>query len=440
MLTVICSWQKEPAIVIWVEPGRCPVPTVRNANGKKSIFVSVMEKKTKRRFDWGSFFVTALGTAIGVALTFVVSGILERRNKAQAQRLTAIMVIHDIDNSIDIVKKMKEEEERNGELLRFALKQRDHLEGMPFDTLASVLDILADSRSDFSFDTSKEKIFNSDLDTWQNLGNMAFLDNAQSFYYNRQGFQDGINQSTMWERPIPNEEYMQLIMGDDWASAEAYAAAIRPFLKEKLHENRVAYYINSSSNRVNYLTQVIDYWTGLNNENKFLMGITDQELEDYVNNIKKKGVSLTRSKLLGHWVLTVGDQTNEYDFHGDHGYDFAVDYATTFVQTKYFSGKLKMKFFYRGNWAFQGDSLIMTPDYSTADVTVDPSGLVPEENMQDSLDAWVIRYREQGMASFKEMAEKGEKYSVKARLDSSNDKMEWTEPDGSVRYLKRKEE
>lgn len=125
-----------------------------------------MEKKTKRRFDWGSFFVTVLGTAIGVALTFIVSGILERRSKAQAQRLTAIMVIHDIDNSIDIVKKMKEEEERNGELLRFALKQRDHLEGMPFDTLASVIDVLIDSRSVFSFDTSKEKIFNSDLDTW----------------------------------------------------------------------------------------------------------------------------------------------------------------------------------------------------------------------------------------------------------------------------------
>ncbi len=63
-----------------------------------------MEKKTKRRFDWGSFLVTVLGTAIGVALTFVASGILEHRNKAQAQRLTAIMVIHDMDHSIDIVK------------------------------------------------------------------------------------------------------------------------------------------------------------------------------------------------------------------------------------------------------------------------------------------------------------------------------------------------
>jgi hypothetical protein len=401
----------------------------------------MMEKKrTRKQMDWQQFFITVVGTAIGVALTFIVSGILERRSKAHAQRLTAIMVIHDIDNSVKIIEDMKKEEEQSGELLRFAMKQRDHLEAMPFDTLTTVLGILTDSHSDFSFDSSKEKIFNSDLDTWQNLGNMAFLDNVQSFYHYRQGVQDGVNQSTMWERPIPNEEYMQLIMGDEWVTEEEYAAAIQPFLKEKLHENRVAYYINTSSARLNYMTQVIDYWTVLNNENKFLMGISDRELEDYINNINKKGVSLNRSKLLGHWVLNVGDQTNEYDFHGDHGYDFAVDYAPAFVKTTYFSGRLKMRFFYRGKWAFQGDSLVLTPDYNTVDVTVDPSGLVPEENMQDSLDAWVKWYREQGMDSFRRMEERTEKFSVKPRLDSSNDKMEWTESDGAVRYLKRKRE
>ncbi len=184
----------------------------------------------------------------------------------------------------------------------------------------------------------------------------------------------------------------------------------------------------------------IDYWTGLNDENKFLMGLTDQELEDYVNNINKKGVSLTKSKLLGHWVLTIGEQTNEYDFHGDHRYDFSVDYASSFRQMRFFSGRLKMTLSYSGEWDFQGDSLVLTPDYNTADMTVDPSGMVPEENMQDSMDAWVNRYREQSIERIKEMADKGEKRTVKASMDSSHDKMEWTESDGAVRYLKRKEE
>ena len=335
---------------------------------------SMEKKSTYKKIDWQDFFISVIGTAIGIAITFIVDGMLERRSKAQAQRLTAIMVIHDIDSSVEIVKEMREEEERNGELLRFILKQKDHLEEVPYDTLTSVLGILADSRSEFSFDTSKEKIFNSDLDTWQNLGNMAFLDNVQSFYHYRQWAQEGMNESTMWQRPISNEEYMQLIMRGGWVTKEAFAAAIQPFLKEKLQDNRVVYYINVSSSRLDYLTRLIDYWTGLNDENKFLMGITDQELEDYVKNINKKGVPLNRSKLLGQWVMTIGEQTNEYNFHGDHSYDFAVDYASAFRQMQFFSGRLKMTLSYSGEWAFQGDSLVLAPDYSTADLTVDPSG------------------------------------------------------------------
>jgi hypothetical protein len=188
------------------------------------------------------------------------------------------------------------------------------------------------------------------------------------------------------------------------------------------------------------LSQLLDYWTKKNNENKFLMGITDRELEDYVSSISKKGIPLTRSKLLGHWGVISGDQTTEYVFRGDHSYTFVNDYASSYTKMKAFSGRLKMTVSYRGEWAFQGDSLVMTPDYSTADVKVDPSDLVPEENMQDSLDAWVNDYRERYSDHFRDLADQGDRYAVKARLDSSKDKMEWTQADGTVRYIKRKVE
>ena len=66
--------------------------------------------------------------------------------------------------------------------------------------------------------------------------------------------------------------------------------------------------------------------------------------------------------------------------------------------------------------------------------------LVPEKNMQDSLDAWVKDNRESTLDYFKSMVDKGEKYAVYALVDSSKDKMEWTDAEGNVRYLKRKEE
>ena len=60
------------------------------------LIVESMEKKsTYKKIDWQEFFISVIGTAIGIAITFIVDGMLERRNKAQAQRLTAIMVIHD---------------------------------------------------------------------------------------------------------------------------------------------------------------------------------------------------------------------------------------------------------------------------------------------------------------------------------------------------------
>ena len=400
-----------------------------------------MEKKTTRsKIDWRQFLVSVLGTAIGVALTFIVNARLEHRNKVQAQRLTAIMVIHDIDNTIDILKDWKDEEEQEGEWFRIALKQRDRLEVMPYDTLSTILTYLTESYVDFSFDTSKEKIFNSDLDTWQNLGNMAFLDNVQEFYHSRQSFQEMVNQAVMWKSPISDEEYTRVNMETGWVTQDEYADAIWPFLKEKLHDDRVVFYINVAGTRLNFLSQWIDYWTKKNNENKFLMGITDREMEDYISSISKKGVPLTRSKLLGRWGFTVEDSANEYDFHGDHSYTFASDYVSSFSKTATWSGRLKMKLSYRGEWVFQGDSLVLTPDFSTIDIQMDPSGLLPEENMQDSLDTWVNDYRESYLAYFRDMADKGEKYAYKALLDSSRDKTEWTDSDGSVRYLKRKKE
>ena len=398
----------------------------------------MMEKKrTRKQMDWQQFFITVVGTAIGVALTFIVSGILERRNKAHAQRLTAIMVIHDIDNSIDVLKDMREKEEQNGELLRLALKQRDHLELVPFDTLYNILNLLTDSQLDFRFDTSKEKIFNSDLDTWQNLGNMAFLDNVQGVYHTRQDIQVALNQSAIWKSPISDEEYLQIIMRGRWVSTEEFSDAIVPFLKEKLYDNQVVYFINTSSHRDQYLTEWIDYWTRVNDLNKFLMGITDRELEDYISSISKKGIPLTKSKLLGHWGFTAGGQDCEYDFHGDRSYEYVIVYAPSFVQTMYYSGKLRITLSYRGEWSFQGDSLVLDPDFSTTDMTLDTSGLVPEENMKDSMDVALNRYREEQLAYSRELAEKGETYTYKPRMDSSNDKMEWTRSDGDVRYLKR---
>ena len=400
-----------------------------------------MEKKTTRsKIDWRQFLVSVLGTAIGVALTFIVNARLEHRNKVQAQRLTAIMVIHDIDNTIDIFESWKEREEEGKALMQYALEHKDQKETIPVDTLLNLVVLLVREEAEYHFDTSKEQIFNSDVDTWQNLENMKFIDNVQEIFYERQRFLEMANTEEWFRKPIPAAEYMQVIVNSGWVSEQEYYAHLWAFLREKLHESRVAYYINVVDSRVSVLTESIDKFTLLNEENKFIMGITDRELEDYVNSLNNRGISLARADLPGRWLFASKDQNMEYDFRADNSYTYTNESTSSFTKTLYWSGRYKVRFTYRGTWALQRDSLVLTPDYSTSEVQVDPGDIVAEENKRDSVTSWLNRYQKSMLDYLRGPDDKVETYAVKARLDSSRDKMEWTESDGRVRYLKRKQD
>lgn len=399
-----------------------------------------MENNSKKKIVWQQFLISVLGTSIGVALTFIASSVVERRNKEQAQRLTAIMVIHDIDNTIDILKDWKEQEEEGRKLLLYVQDHKDQKEPLPSDTLSQAFDFLVKFNSeDYQFDTSKEKIFNSDVDIWQNLGNMKFIDNVQDIFNERHSLLELTNTTEWFSKPIPQEEYMQIVMGG-WTTQKDYEANRWSFLKTKLQEKLVAYYINVSNYRVSTLAEYINRFTLLNDENKFIMGITDREMDDYVNSITNKGIALTRSALPGHWMFTNKEQRLEYDFHSDNSFSITNNVLSEFMRTRYWSGIVKAKLMYDGVWSLQGDSLVMTLDANTVDVQMDPSGIEVNENMQDSLASYMNAYRDYFYNTAREnLSNKAERITYKARMDSSKDKMEWTDEKGDMRYLKRKD-
>ena len=397
-----------------------------------------VKKNKEKKHYWLQFVISALGTAIGVALTFGLNGLLENRKQAQAQRLTAIMVIHDIDDTIDELKGMKEREESSGKLLEYAAEHKGHFDKVPFDTLMTIINNLLNNNSVFRFDDSKEKIFNSDLDTWQNLGNMKFIDNVQTFFYDRHTVQEYLNQADLWRKPVPQDEYMQLFMGAGWLTEEQFHKLVYPFLEKKMHDKRVAYYIDIADYRVNYLNKNIDYWTTLNEENKFLMGITDQELEDYINSIDINGLAVTKRNLSGSWEGALKDDRCEsYSFNADRTFSSRVTLYTS-GHWLLWRGKITTQVDYSGTWVLKGDSLLLKTDPLSYEVDIDDSGLITEECQQDSLKAWINDYRERTLQACNDTSAEKHSISFKARLDSSKDKMEWTDPNGTVQYLKRK--
>ena len=104
---------------------------------------------------------------------------------------------------------------------------------------------------------------------------------------------------------------------------EEYKVLLLEFLKDKLFDKNIQYYINNSPLRAQEYKRIIESWTTMNDENKFLMSMTDKELEEYVNSISQNGVALTENSLLGTWIQsTVKGDTTEFVFNKDHTFSY----------------------------------------------------------------------------------------------------------------------
>ena len=408
------------------------------------------DNRKERKSWWIQFLISVLGTAIGVGLTFAVSNRIDNNKKEQAQRLTAMMVIHDIDVSIDRVKSTKDEMEQQYNAVIYAMSHLDQIDDLPQDTLILALTYIVSDEKGYSFDMSKEKIFNSSPDTWQNLGSMKFIDNVQSFYFNRQSFIDTYDNSIYWQRPVMTRELEQINILDESLSVEQYQklyfARLRQFLKEKLTETNVQNYIAYAAFRLQGLDDMIGRWIRLNNENKFLMSITDDELENYVNSINRTGVAIKDENLIGTWRVSSSDDiTEEWEFKEDHTYTVSGNQLRN-ANMPFARGKIKISFTTEGTWAIEGDSLIQVMDWDKHNPVIDGGGMKALPGRQEMLDNFMNEYEKSLTDFISNNSGRKDRNAYGACMDVSGDKIELkkmkTEENGKmdveIQYLKRK--
>ena len=398
-----------------------------------------MEKKKKLRVSlWMQLLISIVGTAIGVGLTFAVNNWMDNRKKAETQRLMAIMVIHDIDESINSLKTLKENMETEYNATLYAREHLDQFDSVPNDTLSLALSFLVNDGEEFRFDNSKEKIFHSSPDTWQNLGCMKFIDNVQSCYYYRQTFQDMYNKANPWQRPVSIEVYEELNNGDSNLSLEEvmdqYYVKMRKLLKEKLGDEHVKYYIDCTPSKLGGIAGLIKYWTQVNDENKFLMSITDEELENYVHNTNTNGIAVSEKSLIGTWEMSSTDELNQFEFRKDHTYSY-VTIVTSPANINFSQGKLKRIYKETGTWELKGDSLIANTD--SVDFEVDASMMTVQPDKQEMLDSWVRNFKEESLTYYRNGIKEGDtRRTWNVHLDASRDKMELKKNENTV-YFKR---
>ena len=180
--------------------------------------------------------LTTFATTISIILTFGTSAWLKEREAKQARRALSMTIINDIDQSIEVVKKRKNAEEKGHEAACYVIENIDRLESVGEDTLQMFINYVtyASFDSDMEFKKMNENIFNSSQDTWRTINDRKFLNNVQEFYNARVVLEQQSKDWICFKKPVTKEEEYEIFLDGQF---ESTADMCRWLLKNKRLKN-----------------------------------------------------------------------------------------------------------------------------------------------------------------------------------------------------------
>ena len=242
------------------------------------------EKKAKRNNFLNQMGAIVLGTTISLIVTIVAAQILERHHRAKDRRLSALMVMSNIESYARILESAHEYMERadtvSAWLLNLPLNKVDSLDQ---DSLLSLMDELMYIPL-IIYDKTTEGIFSDDIETWKNMGNFLFIDNVGKCFSDMRTIE---KEWTAFSEEMDEARdavlyHPEQYPGNSWCSKYLNDKVFRQLLRD-FHNRRCWIY-----NQI----EKIRYYNYLN---MAAIGITEQELYDFIE-MREKEIKVDRVK------------------------------------------------------------------------------------------------------------------------------------------------
>ena len=242
------------------------------------------EKKAKRNNFLNRIGAIVLGTTISLIVTITAAQILERNHRAKDRRLSALMVMSNIESYARILESAHEYMERadtvSAWLLNLPLNKVDSLNQ---DSLLSLMDELMYIPL-IIYDKTTEGIFSDDIETWKNMGNFLFIDNVGKCFSDMRTIEKEWTAFSE-EMDVARDAVLyhpEQYPGNSWCSKYLNDKVFRQLLRD-FHNRRCWIY-----NQI----EKIRYYNYLN---MAAIGITEQELYDFIE-MREKEIKVDRVK------------------------------------------------------------------------------------------------------------------------------------------------
>lgn len=301
--------------------------------------------------------LTTIATTISIVLTFGGSAYFEQKKKKSDARLMAMMVIHDMENTALQLRQASEQSVQQAEPAQYVWENFYRLDDIGEDTLELALSYIVEESSEhkqFPLDEASEKIFLSSQETWKNIDNPGFIDAVQHFYVERHQIFDYINSSPSFRKPISSEEDFR-VLANCKDPMHWFRLSLLDRLREFLPRNNVQLYLTYSYGRQRTLKNYARNFEQAITKCKFMMGITDEELDAYVKSQEQAGYSPKESELVGKWYLQKEKEVEVY-YELANNHEFRK-IALNHVSNPDFTGLAEFTRSEKGTWELRDDSL-----------------------------------------------------------------------------------
>ena len=376
--------------------------------------------------------LTTLATTISIVLTFGTASLVEQRQANRARRLLAMTIINDIDKSINVAKLRLDAEERGHDVSSYLMDHIDSLEAISDDSLFIFLGYVTNTSftQEMEFEMTDENIFNSSQDSWRTLNDRQFLNNVREFYNGRALLDRMSKEWVYFQKPVTEEEtYAMVMASDDLKDREHFLVVCRRLLQSM----RVKKYIANSRYRYMLYRDFLKI-IELNEENKFLMNITEQDMEDFVNQTYMTVRPAKEKQLVGTWKAVTADEKKEivYEFRNDHTFTFKESFPWGHsIYTGFLVQKLTMK----GTWQVEGDSLVKHFDLKSKKITLGELNVSFRHKNAEMMAEFKKQLLSDEMRPpIVKKLEKDNRVAQATNLDQSGTRMELTQGDTKVHF------
>ena len=128
---------------------------------------------------WRELLLTIVGTTISIVLTFGTAGLLDRCQRIEDRKMSAMMVMSNIEKFSRTAEEMSHKIARCDSIGAWMLSlPKDSLDVIKPKEVQDLLLEVMTLVDPLTHDKTAENIFSNSIETWKNMGNFQFIDNV----------------------------------------------------------------------------------------------------------------------------------------------------------------------------------------------------------------------------------------------------------------------